>query len=78
MNFVSATAGWVDGDVPICSPWGAHAEHFAIDADTGQILSRGTYDYEKKKGYVVTVGLGDGQGGHRSVVVSIVIVDVAD
>ena len=52
-----------DGDTLTYSLWGADAEHFAIDARTGQILTKGTYDFEKKRGYAVIVRASDGKGG---------------
>ena len=60
-----------DGNTLTYSLWGADAEHFAIDAGTGQILAKGTYDFEKKKGYAVIVRATDGKGGIVSTVVRI-------
>ncbi len=65
-----------DGDPLTYGLWGADADHFAIDASTGQLLTNGTYDYEKKKGYVVIVRASDGHGGRVSIVVNIDISDV--
>ena len=70
------TAADEDGDALTYSLWGADSDHFAIDASTGQILTKGTYDFEKKKGYAVIVRASDGEGGRVSLVVSIEIADV--
>ena len=70
------TASDADGDALSYSLWGADADHFAIDASTGQVLTKGSYDFEKKKGYVVIVRVSDGQGGRVSIVVNIDISDV--
>ncbi len=66
-----------DGDTLTYSLWGADADHFAIDAGTGQILTKGTYDYEEKRGYAVIVRARDGKGGRVSVVVSIAVTEIA-
>ena len=71
---VSATDA--DGDALTYSLWGADAEHFAIDAGTGQILTKGTYAFEEKRGYAVIVRATDGQGGRVSLVVNIAVTDV--
>ena len=65
-----------DDDVLTYSLWGADAEHFAIDVITGQILTKGTYDFEKKKGYAVIVRASDGHGGRVNMIVNISISDV--
>ena len=67
-----------DGDALTYSLWGADADHFAIDASTGQIFTKSTYDFEKKKGYAVIVRASDGRGGSISIVVSIAVTDVDD
>ena len=67
-----------DGDALSYSLWGADADHFAIDASTGQIFTKSTYDFEKKKGYAVIVRASDGRGGSISIVVSIAVTDVDD
>ena len=64
-----------DGDTLAYSLWGADAEHFDIDASTGRVLSKGTYDFGKKKGYVVIVRVDDGKGGRVSTVVSISVTE---
>ena len=65
-----------DGDPLTYSLWGADADHFDVDASTGQILTKGTYDFEEKRGYAVIVRASDGQGGRVSIVVNIDISDV--
>ena len=70
------TATDADGDTLTYSVWGADADHFDVEAGTGQILTKGTYNFETKKGYAVIVRAGDGRGGHISMVVRIDISDV--
>ncbi len=65
-----------DGDTLTYSLWGADADHFDIDASTGQIRTKGTYDFEEKKGYAVIVRAGDDEGGRVNLVVSIAVTDV--
>ncbi len=65
-----------DGDTLTYSLWGADADHFDIDASTGQIRTKGTYDFEQKRGYAVIVRVTDGQGGRVSIVVSIAVTGV--
>ncbi len=67
-----------DGDTLMYIIWGADAEHFDVDPSTGQLLTKGTYDFEKKKGYAVIVRVRDGQGGRVNVVVNIAVTDVAE
>ena len=70
------SASDADGHALTYSLWGADAEHFAIDASTGQIRTERTYDFEQKRGYSVIVRAGDGQGGRVSLVVSIAVTGV--
>ena len=65
-----------DGDTLTYSLWGIDADHFDIEPDTGQILTKGTYDFEEKRGYAVIVRASDGQGGRVSIVVNIDVSDV--
>ena len=55
---------------------GADADSFAIDASTGQIQTKGTYDFEQKNSYSVIVIVSDGEGGRSSLVVTIAITDI--
>ena len=71
---VSATDA--DSDALTYSLWGADADHFDIDASTGQILTKETYDFEQKIGYSVIARADDGQGGRVSLVVSIAVTGV--
>ena len=57
---------------------GADANSFAIDASTGQISTQGTYDFEQKSSYSVTVIVSDGEGGEASLVVNITINDIEE
>ena len=72
------SASDADGDVLTYSLWGVDSKHFAIDTNTGQIVSKGTYDFEKKKGCAVIVRASDGKGGRVSLVVRIDILDVEE
>lgn len=77
-NPVSATDP--NGDALTYSLWGVDAEHFAIDAGTGQIRTRQgvVYDYETRNGYSLVVRASDGRGGRTNVVVGIAIGDVEE
>ena len=70
------SASDADGHALTYSLWGADADHFDIDASTGQIRTKGTYDFEQKRGYSVIVRAGDDEGGRVSLVVSIAVTDV--
>ena len=55
---------------------GADADSFAIDESTGQIRTKGTYDFEQKDSYAITVYVSDGEGGEASLVAGITIKDI--
>jgi hypothetical protein len=71
---ISATDA--DGDALTYGLQGADADSFAIDSSTGQIKTQGTYDFEQKSSYSVTVVVSDGAGGRSSLVVTIAITDI--
>ena len=73
---ISATSA--DGEPLTYSLWGVDAEYFAIDASTGQLETKGTYNFEQRNWYSPIVRVSDGKGGQVSVVVSIAIIDVAE
>ena len=73
---ISATSA--DGESLTYSLWGIDAEHFAIDAGTGQLQSKGTYNFEERNWYSPIVRVSYGNGGQVSVVVSIAIIDVVE
>ena len=52
--------------------------HFAIDAGSGQIRTKGDLDYEGKDSYAVRVTATDGGGLADSIAVTITVTDVAD
>ena len=58
------------------SLWGGDADNFDIDPSTGQVLTKGTYDFEEKRGYAVIVRASDGQGGRVSLDVNIEVTNV--
>ncbi len=70
------SASDADGDTLTYSLWGADGDHFAIDASTGQIRTKGMYDFEQKRGYSVILRVIDGEGGRVSTVVSIAVTGV--
>ena len=55
---------------------GADADSFAIDPNTGHIQTKGTYNFEHKDRYSVTVHVSDGEGGEASLAVGITINDM--
>ena len=57
---------------------GADADSFAIDAGTGQIRTKGTYDFEAQSSYSVIARVSDGEGARASLVVSITVTDIAE
>ena len=73
---ISATDG--DGDILTYRLSGADADNFAIDASTGQITAQGTYDFEQKSSYSVTVIVSDGKGGNASLEVNITINNIEE
>ena len=67
-------------DDPLTYTLGTTADdgHFAIDAATGQLRTKGALDYEGKSSYAVTVTATDGGGLSDSIDVAITVTDVAD
>ena len=67
-----------DGDTLTYSLWGVDAEHFAIDAGTGQIRTREGIDYDHKvrDRFSVNVRASDGRGERTNVVVGIAVTGV--
>ena len=52
------------------------ADSFAIEESTGQIQTKGTYNFEQKDRYSVTVHVSDGEGGEASLAAGIAITDI--
>ncbi len=73
---ISATGA--DGDTLMYSLWGVDAEYFAIDANTGQLETKETHNFEERNWCSPIVRVIDDNGGQVSVVVSIAIIDVAE
>ena len=73
---ISATDA--DGNTLTYRLSGADADRFAIDASTGQITTQGTYNFEEKSSYSVTVIVSDGEGGEASLVVNITINNIEE
>ena len=71
---ILATDG--DGDTLTYRLSGADADSFAIEESTGQIQTKGTYNFEQQDSYSVTVHVSDGEGGEASLAVSITINDI--
>ena len=67
-----------DGESLTYSLWGVDAEYFAIDASTGQLATKEAYNYEVRQWYSPIARVSDDKGRQVSVVVSIVIIDVAE
>ena len=65
-----------DGDTLTYRLSGADADSFAIEESTGQIQTKGTYNFEQQDSYSVTVHVSDGEGGEASLAVSITINDI--
>ncbi len=75
-ELISATDG--DGDILTYRLSGADADSFAIDPSTGQIQTKGKYDFEQKSSYSVIVIVSDDEGGKSSLVVTIAITDMTN
>ena len=75
-NPISASSA--DGESLTYSLWGVDAEYFAIDASTGQLQTKGMYNYERRNWYSPIVRVRDGKDGKVSVVVGIAIIDVVE
>ena len=73
---ISATIA--DGARLTYSLWGVDAEYFAIDASTGQLLTKAQYNFEDRHWYSPIVRVEDGESSQMSVVVNIAIIDVAE
>ena len=67
-----------NGDTLTYSLWGMDAEYFTIDANTGQLETGGTYNFEERNWYSPIVRVSDGKSSQVSVVVNIAIIDVAE
>ena len=65
-----------DGDTLIYLLDGADADHFAIDADSGRLQTKGALDYESQDSYAVTVIAADGAGLWAGLDVTITVTDV--
>ena len=67
-----------DGDSLVYLLGGADADHFAIDADSGQLQTSGALDYESRDSYAVTVIAADGAGLWAGLDVTITVTDVQE
>ena len=70
------TASDADGHTLTYRLSGADADSFAIDEGTGQIQTKGTYNFEQQDKYSLTVHVSDGEGGEASLAVDIAIADI--
>lgn len=70
------TASDAEGNTLTYRLSGADADSFAINASTGHIQTKGTYNFEQKDTYSITVHVSDGEGGEASLAVGIVITDI--
>ena len=71
---ISATDG--DGDTLTYRLSGADADSFAVDPSTGQIKTKGTYNFEQKDRYSIIIHASDGEVGEASLAVGIAINDI--
>ena len=71
---ISATDA--DGHTLMYRLSGADADSFAIDESTGQIQTKGTYNFEQQNRYPLTVHVRDGEGGEARLAVGIAIADI--
>ena len=55
---------------------GADADSFAIEGSTGQIQTKGKYNFEQQNRYSLTVHVSDGEGGEASLSADIAINDI--
>ena len=67
-----------DGDTLTYLLGGADADHFAIDADSGQLRTSGALDYESQDSYAVTVIAADGAGLWAGLDATITVTDVEE
>ena len=65
-----------DGDTLTYLLGGADADHFAIDAGSGRLQTKGALDYESQDSYTVTVIAADGAGLWASLDATITVTDV--
>ena len=72
------TAMDLDGDSLTYALEGTDAASFAIDGSTGRIKTKAPLDYERKTSYSVTVRVDDAKGGSDTIMVTIVVTDVAE
>ena len=73
-SHISATDG--DGDTLTYRLSGADADSFAVDPSTGQIKTKGTYNFEQKDRYSIIIHASDGEVGEASLAVGIAINDI--
>ncbi len=72
------TATDSDGDSLTYTLGGTDAGHFAIDADSGQLQTKGALDYESQDSYAVTIIATDGGGLTASIAVTITVDDIEE
>ena len=70
------SASDADGDTLTYRLSGADADRFTIDANTGQIQAKETYNFEQQDTYSVIVYVSDGEGGETGLAVSITSQDI--
>ena len=70
------TATDTAGDTLTYGLGGMDMDEFAIEPDTGQLMTRGTLDYETRNIYIVTVTATDMAGAHASIDVTIMVANV--
>ena len=73
-NAVAATDD--DGDTLTYTLGGTNAASFDIEAETGQLKTKASLDFETKSSYTVTVAVSDSKGGIDSITVTINVTDL--
>ena len=65
-----------DGDTLTYTLGGTNAAAFDIEAETGQLKTKASLDFETKSSYTVTVAVSDSKGGTDSITVTVNVTDL--
>ena len=72
------TATDPDGDVLTYALGGRDADSFALDTQTGQLITRATLDFELKPSYYVVMTVVDGRGAADAIEITIKVIDLTE
>ena len=72
------TATDPDGDVLTYALGGRDADSFALDSQTGQLITSATLDFELKPSYDVVMTVVDGRGAADAIEITIKVVDLTE